>query len=54
MPTSRTVKEILTDLSDAEQRVLQELLNMERDRLALTVDSDVPDLIVRSLGQNIS
>jgi hypothetical protein len=54
LTASRTVKEILTDLTNSEQRVLQEVLDLERERLALTVDHDVPDLIVKSLEHNVT
>jgi hypothetical protein len=53
MTTVRTIRDVLSDLSEAERLVLQEVLDLERERIALTIDHDMPDQIVKSLGQHI-
>ena len=49
----RTVKDILEALTDSERKVLAEIIDEERRRLAQQTARDMGDEIVRSLGRYI-
>jgi hypothetical protein len=51
--TTRTILDVLNDLSDEERSVLQDIISLERERLAVSLDHDMPEQIVKSLGSRI-
>lgn len=50
---SRTIKDILTDLTEAERVILTDIIQLERERLAQKTSRDMDDLIVKALETHI-